>query len=169
MRELQFSIPCKTHPSDHLRGKSGSEMVWPCSVLSCIGLPFAKWMQIHIVKKEIVSFYPCWYPFSPKPCNVRTCAPYKWKSICYLRLSYSSSPSSVATIFVQPSMCGSPECKCHFFLAFFMYLWSQRRLEVDSADPCLSEGALGRHKVGGFISVRDRRDPPHSCFNTEVL
>lgn len=65
---------------------------------------------------------------------------------------------------------GCLEWKCHFFIYLFFLstrLWSQRRLELDSGDPCLSKRALGGREVGGFISVRDRGDPPFKAALTQ--
>lgn len=82
---------------------------------------------------------------------------------------------SLTAIIVQQTLLqvwASLEWKCNFFFLIVLFflctrLWSQRRLELDSGDPCLSKRALGGREVGGFISVWDRGDPPLKAALTQ--
>lgn len=149
MREPQFSIRSKTTVFmwSYLRGQSDPETVLS---IYCIVLHYfceseyritefaAKEMDSHLLFQngqtrdcEIRSA-PTPIFFFPLKCVMQKHVLHtKWKSICHLRLSYSSSPSSPSAILVQQPLLQvwcSPECKCHFL--FFLF-WERRALNSE--------------------------------------
>lgn len=64
----------------------------------------------------------------------------KWKSICHVRLSYSSTYKCADNYCAATTSNTviSPECKCNFFCYLF---FGAHTSEVESGDPCLQKGA----------------------------
>lgn len=86
----------------------------------------------------------------------------KWKSICHLRLPYSSSADN----------CWSSS---HFLSSFLRVCFPKHtrpKLNTIRTEWVFrrdSSSGWAPSEAGGLISVRDGGDPPHSCFNTKVL
>lgn len=102
-----------------------------------------RWTQTHCHKWKKKKSFPIhtdthFYLKCLKCENVHS----KWKSICHLRLSDSLLPVHLQLLHSSRFYkCKAPLSAAAFFLfPYFISstrLWSQKRLELDSGDPCL--------------------------------